>query len=83
MKRYVQDNNTTFRLSDVERLASEWIAALDPATAQSYFSHAEQHELIFSKADAYAEQIKEDLTDDDDDDENELTADETENEADE
>ena len=81
MKRYVRDNNTTFRLSDVERLASEWIAALDPATAQSYFSHAEQHELIFRKADAYAEQIEEDLTDDDD--ENELTADETENEADE
>ena len=69
-------------MADVERLASEWIAALDPATAQSYFSHAEQHELIFRKADAYAEQIEEDLTDDDDD-ENELTAVETENEADE
>ena len=47
MKRYVRDNNTTFRLSNVEKLASEWIAALDPATAQSYFFHAEQHELIF------------------------------------
>ena len=65
MKIYVRDNNTTFRLSDVERLASEWIAALDPATAQSYFSHAEQ--------------IEENLTDD----ENELTADKTQNEADE
>ena len=66
MKIYVRDNNTTFRLSDVERLASKWIAALDPATAQSYFSHAEQ--------------IEENLTDDD---ENELTADEIQNEADE
>ena len=81
MKRYVRDHNTTFWLSDVERLASEWIAALDPATAQSYFSHAEQHELIFRKADAYVEQIEESLTDNDDD-ENELTEDETENEAD-
>ena len=54
---------------------------MDPATAQSYFFHAEQHELIFRKADAYAKQIEEGLTDDDD--ENELTADETENEADE
>ena len=49
MKRYIRDHNTTFRLSDVERLASEWIAALDSATVQSYFSHAEQHELIFRK----------------------------------
>ena len=62
--------------------AFEWIAALDPATAQSYFFHAEQHELIFRKANAYAEQIEENLTDDDDD-ENELAADETENETDE
>ena len=75
MKIDVRNNNTTFRLSDVERLPSEWIVALDPARAQSYFSHAEQHELIFRKADAYAEQIEEGLTDDDDD-ENELTADE-------
>jgi hypothetical protein len=80
MKRYIRDYNTKFRLSDVEQLASEWMAALDPATAQSYFSHAEQHELVFRKADAYAEELENDLTDEDD--EAQLTAYGTEDESD-
>jgi hypothetical protein len=79
MKRYIRDYNTKFRLSDVERLASEWIAALDPATAQSYFSHAQEHELVFRKADAVAEELENDLTDEDD--ESQLTADESEDES--
>ena len=41
MKAYIRKNNTYFRLSNVERLASEWMAALDPSTTQSYFSHAQ------------------------------------------
>jgi len=79
MKRYIQDYNTKFRLSDVERSASEWIAALDRATAQSYFSHAQEHELVFRKADAVAEELENDLTDEDD--ESQLTVDETEDES--
>ncbi len=80
MKRYIRDYNTKFRLSDVERLASEWIAALDSPTAQSYFSHAQQQEVVFRKADAYAEELENDLTEEDD--EAQLTADETEDESD-
>ena len=79
MKSYIRDCNTKFRLSDVERLASEWIAALDAATAQSYFSHAQEHEFVFRKADGVAEELENDLTDEDD--ESQLTADESEDES--
>ncbi len=81
MKAYVRDNNTRFRLSDVERLASEWIAAIDSSTAQGYFTHAYQHELIFKQADAFAEEVENQLVDDDDE-ECDITADETEDEID-
>ena len=66
MKTYIRENNTYFRLSDVEQLASEWMAALGSSTAQSYFSHVQQHEEIFKQADAYAEEVGEQLFDDDD-----------------
>ena len=80
MERNIRDHNTKFRLSDVERLASEWIAAVDPDTAQSYFSHAQEHELVYRKADAYAELIEEDLADDNN--ESQLSGDETANKVD-
>ena len=79
MERYIRDHNTKSRLSDVERLASEWTAAVDPDTAQSYFSHAQEHKLVYRKADAYAELI-EDLADDNN--ESQLSGDETANEVD-
>lgn len=68
MKAYIRENNTSFRLSDVERLASEWMSALDPATATSYIARARQHELVFRRADEYVERIEEGLIDDDDND---------------
>ncbi len=68
MKTYIRDNNTHFRLSDVEQLASEWIADLDASTAESYFSNAQQHELVFRQADAYAEELEEQLIDNDNED---------------
>ncbi len=36
MKTYIHDNSTNFRLSDVERLASEWTAVLYLSAAPSY-----------------------------------------------
>ncbi len=59
MKTYIHDNSINFRLSDVERLASEWTAVLDSSTAQSYIFYARQHELVFKQVDAYAEEIEE------------------------
>ncbi|CAF0826258.1 unnamed protein product [Didymodactylos carnosus] len=68
MKAYIRDNNTNFCLPDVERLASEWIAAVDEATAQSYIAHAHQHELVFKQTDAFAEEVEDQLIDDEDED---------------
>lgn len=67
MKSYIRQNNTSFRLSDVERLASEWMAALDSTTAQSYIEHAQKYELVFRQADAFAEELEEQIKDEDDD----------------
>ena len=39
LKRYVRDNNTNFRLSDVRKLAEQWMASLDPSTVTSYHDH--------------------------------------------
>jgi hypothetical protein len=68
MKSYVRKHNTSFRLTDVQRLASEWIGALDFATAKSYIADAHQNELVFRRGDAYAEHIEKSLIDDDNDD---------------
>ena len=80
MKTYIPENTTYFRLSDVEQLASEWMAALGSSTTQSYFSHAQQHEEIFKQADAYAEEVEEQLLDDDE--EASLSAGDTDDEID-
>jgi hypothetical protein len=68
MKPCVRKHNTSFPLTDVERLASEWIGALDFATFKSYIAHVHQSELVFRRRDAYAERIEESLIDDDIDD---------------
>jgi hypothetical protein len=78
MKTYIRENNTSFRLTDVERLASEWIGALDSVTATSYIAHAQQHEFVFKQGDAYTEQIEEELASDD---EEINSADEMDNDA--
>ncbi|CAF3062741.1 unnamed protein product [Rotaria socialis] len=65
MKAYVHENNTGFRLSDIERLASEWIAALDLPTAKSYFSHLQEHEIMCRQVDAHVEELEEQLIEDD------------------
>ncbi|CAF2104471.1 unnamed protein product [Rotaria magnacalcarata] len=66
MKSYIRQNNTSFRLSDVERLASEWMTALDSSTAQSYIEHAQKYELVFRQADAFAEELEEQIKDEND-----------------
>ncbi|CAF3897734.1 unnamed protein product [Rotaria sp. Silwood1] len=81
IKASTRDNNTSFRLSDVQRLASKWIAAVDASTAQSYFAHAYQHELVFKQADAIAEEVDDD-EEEEEEDEAQITADETEDEID-
>ena len=81
LKAYIRENNIYFRLSDVERLASEWMATLDSSTAQNDSSHAQQHE-IFKQTGAYAEEVEEQLLDDDDE-EASLSDDDTDDKTDE
>jgi len=74
LKSYVRNNNTRFRLNDVHDLALEYLAAVDPQLATSFFAHAMQHEEVFKAADKYVEEEVESLLqneesgDDDDDD---------------
>ncbi len=56
LKSYVRDNNTSFNLTEVRRLAAEWMAALDPDTSASYLEHARSNEDVFKQADNFVEE---------------------------
>lgn len=53
LKSYVRQNNTSFRLTDINTLAQEYIAALDDCT--KFIEHARKAELTFREADKYVE----------------------------
>ncbi|CAF1635986.1 unnamed protein product, partial [Didymodactylos carnosus] len=65
MKNYVRDNNVNFRLSEVETLSSQWMAALDPETSSGFYREAERFEDVFKKSDAQAEELENELIDED------------------
>ena len=48
LKSYVRANNTFFRLSDIETLSKEYIAALDDCS--TYFEYVHKVEMTFRKA---------------------------------
>ena len=66
MKGYVRDNNTSFNLTEVQQLAAEWIAALDPATSLSYLEHVRRNEDVFKKANNFVEEVEPKLDENDD-----------------
>ncbi|CAF3860153.1 unnamed protein product [Rotaria sordida] len=68
MKTYKRDRNTKFTLTEVTKLAQEWINNLDAREAISYVNHVKQYEKAFKKADIYVEEIEEELNDDYDED---------------
>ena len=65
LKRYVRDNNTNFRLSDVRKLAEQWMASLDPSTVTSYHDHVRKIENTYKTSDNFVEIIEEQIIDDD------------------
>ncbi|CAF4698851.1 unnamed protein product [Rotaria sp. Silwood2] len=69
MKTYIRDRNTKFTLTEVNKVAQEWIDNLDATEATNYVNHVKQYEATFKKADMFAERIEEELNDDDDEDE--------------
>ncbi|CAF4738344.1 unnamed protein product [Rotaria sp. Silwood2] len=66
VKSYIRENNTPFRLNDVDHLALEYIAAVNEELATSFFFHAIKHEDIFKAGDAYMEEELEPLLEDND-----------------
>ena len=65
LKDYVRDNNTGFRLSDVRRLAQQWMTLLDAPTAAAYVDHTRNIEETYKNSDRFTEQIEEEIIDDD------------------
>ena len=65
LKRYVCDNDGNFRLSDVRKLAQQWIASLDVSTFISYYGHVRKIENTYKISDNFAESIEDQIIDDD------------------
>lgn len=68
MKTYIRDRNTSFTLTEVGKLAQEWIDDLDATEAISYINHVKKCEVTFKQADMYVEEIEEELDDNHDED---------------
>ena len=55
LKSYVRRENVSFRISDVENLAREFMAAVDKDLARNFIEHTQKVEEIFKTADAFVE----------------------------
>lgn len=55
LKKYIRKNNTSFSLTDVRQLASEFIAGFDDKAAQGAIHYAEKVEATYKQADAFVE----------------------------
>ncbi|CAF4210355.1 unnamed protein product [Rotaria sordida] len=64
-KRSVRDQNTTFKLKDVEKLIWNWFNSCDSTFISNCIDHVQVYEENFKKADQYIEQIESELNDDD------------------
>jgi hypothetical protein len=67
LKNHVRDNNVNFSISDVRRLAYEWMVSLNSTTAMGYVNEAHKIEDMFKKSDRFTEEIEEQLLDEEDD----------------
>jgi len=64
LKNYVRERNVNFSLSDVRRLAYQWMTSLNRATTIGYINERRKIEGIFKKSDRFTEEIEEQLIDD-------------------
>ena len=65
LKNFVRKHSTSFRLSDVRRLATQWIFVLTPDDSIAYIDHILKIVEIFKKSDRFIEQDIIDEADDD------------------
>ncbi|CAF2766409.1 unnamed protein product [Rotaria sp. Silwood2] len=81
LKKSVRDQNTTFKLKDVEKLIWNWLNNCDSTFISNCIDHVQVYEENFKKADQFIEQIENELNDDDNiDNDSDLTEDEDEDE---
>jgi hypothetical protein len=67
LKGYVRSNNTSFRLTDIQSLSQEYIAAVDEDIAVRFIEHARKAEETFRKADNFVEEeVEPNLVNEDD-----------------
>ncbi len=65
IKDYIRKNNTTFSMTAIFELASEFIAGFDDKAAQAAILHAEKVEKTYKQADDFVENtIEPELIDD-------------------
>jgi len=68
LKDYIRKNNTTFSMTAIFELASEFIAGFDDNAAQAAILHAEKVEKTYKQADDFVENtIEPQLIDDESD----------------
>ena len=65
LKRSVRDQNTTFKLKDVEKLTWNWLNNCDSIFISNCIDHVQGYEENFKKADQQIEQIESELNDED------------------
>ena len=65
LKRSVRDQNTTFKLKDVEKLTWNWLNNCDSTFISNCIHHVQGYEENFKKADQHIEQIESELNDED------------------
>ncbi|CAF0790839.1 unnamed protein product [Rotaria sordida] len=81
LKKSVRDQNTTFKLKDVEKLIWNWLNNCDSTFISNCIDHVQVYEENFKKADQFIEQIENELNDDDNiDNDSDLTENEDEDE---
>lgn len=66
LKKSVRDQNTTFKLKDVEKLIWNWLNNCDSTFISKCIDHVQVYEKNFKKADHFMEDIEGELNDDDD-----------------
>jgi len=55
LKEYIRKNNTSFSLTAIRQLASEFIAGFDDKAAQGAIHYAEKVETTYKQADQFVE----------------------------
>ncbi|CAF4341518.1 unnamed protein product [Didymodactylos carnosus] len=57
LKRYIRENNTRFRQTDIHNFIVEYMSAVGPELCEGYYRHVKKAEDSFKTADNFVEQV--------------------------